>query len=208
MKHIAKDLGLDWDAVLEVAGVSRSTAWRLDKLNVSDATMRRLWDVLNEESERRTASGSTQIPTALLEAWDNAGRHLLIADRQLFDHVVELVTNYVNTVRRGASIAHDIVDTIEGSIALLEHEREMQSTTRHLIEQYEKCDSEARLAELKVERGRAWPTLLEADRKDIADAAVAAKARIDAAALARVGRTGETTVPKGSRPPRKGRKIG
>lgn len=59
----------------------------------------------------------------------------------------------------------------------------------YLIGQYEKCDGseylgEARMAELKQERGRHWPTLTEPDREAVGEAAKAAKARIDAAAAA------------------------
>jgi hypothetical protein len=57
-------------------------------------------------------------------------------------------------------------------------------SARYLIGEYEKCDSDEKLAELKVARGRAWSALSETDRKAIGEAALAAKARIDAAAAA------------------------
>lgn len=56
-------------------------------------------------------------------------------------------------------------------------------TARRLIEAYEQVDVVAgyeRLAELKIERGRAWETMNVADREAVGAAALAAKARIDA----------------------------
>lgn len=60
-------------------------------------------------------------------------------------------------------------------------------TARYLVGEYEKCDGSVgfgddKMAELKVARGRAWPTLFEGDRNAVAAAAVAAKTRIDASA--------------------------
>lgn len=59
-------------------------------------------------------------------------------------------------------------------------------TAKYLIGEYEKVvggpGSEDRMAALKVERGRAWETLLAADREAVGAAALAAKARIDAKA--------------------------
>lgn len=59
-------------------------------------------------------------------------------------------------------------------------------TARYLIGQYEAVTgepgSEERMAALKIERGRAWETMNEADRLAVGKAAVAAKARIDAVA--------------------------
>jgi hypothetical protein len=71
---------------------------------------------------------------------------------------------------------------------------------KYLISQYEKCDGseglgEARMAELKIERGNHWPTLAEADRDAIKDAALAAKARIDAASVSAPAAQGGTPAP-------------
>ncbi len=57
----------------------------------------------------------------------------------------------------------------------------------YLIGQYEKCDGseglgEARMAELKIDRGRHWSTFTDADREAVGAAAKAAKERIDAVA--------------------------
>lgn len=65
-------------------------------------------------------------------------------------------------------------------------------TAKYLIGEYEKIDGspgfgEDKMAELKTARGRAWPTLFEADREAVAAAALAAKARIDAAAAGAPG---------------------
>lgn len=57
-----------------------------------------------------------------------------------------------------------------------------QMAAHYLIESYAKCDSEARLAELKVERGKVWSTLGPPDREAVGAAALAAKERIDAEA--------------------------
>lgn len=58
---------------------------------------------------------------------------------------------------------------------------------QQLIAQYEACTSDVRLAELKAQRGQIWERLDDPTRKAIAEAAHAAKARIDAAA----GRDGD-----------------
>jgi len=55
-----------------------------------------------------------------------------------------------------------------------------QLAAHYLIESYAKCDSESRLAELKVERGKVWSTLGPPDREAVGAAALAAKERIDA----------------------------
>ncbi len=83
-------------------------------------------------------------------------------------------------------------------------EREAQASAAaalYLIGQYEKCDGtghygEARMAELKIERGRHWPTLTDSDRDAVGEAAKAAKARIDAG-----GGTGGTSSSTVAQPP-------
>lgn len=55
-----------------------------------------------------------------------------------------------------------------------------QLAALYLIEAYEKCETEDRLAELKTERGKSWPTLGPADREAVAAAALSAKERLDA----------------------------
>jgi hypothetical protein len=70
---------------------------------------------------------------------------------------------------------------------------------KYLISQYEKCDGseglgEARMAELKLERGHHWPTMLDADRDATIAAAKAAKTRIDTAGAG-------SPADKGSAPP-------
>lgn len=71
-------------------------------------------------------------------------------------------------------------------------------TSKYLIGEYEKVDggpgSEERMAALKVERGRAWETMLAADRDAVGQAALAAKARIDAVAAGGASSAGTTSA--------------
>lgn len=51
----------------------------------------------------------------------------------------------------------------------------------YLVNAYEECDSDERMAELKIQRGQAWDTMNAGDRQAVTAAATAARARLDAA---------------------------
>ena len=52
---------------------------------------------------------------------------------------------------------------------------------KYLVDAYDACDSDERMAELKIQRGKTWDVMNAEDRQAVTAAATEARARIDAA---------------------------
>lgn len=101
----AADLGVAWEDVIERAGISRTTDWRLTKGDASSASMKKIERALAEiEDEKGVAVIDSR--AARLREWNEIGAELLLLDDAnpfaTFNAMIERVRKVVDAKKAEA----------------------------------------------------------------------------------------------------------
>jgi hypothetical protein len=111
LQERAEILGVPWVEAVRRAEISRQTAWRLAKGGTSLATARRIEAVL-DNVEKARGGLSSEDRELRLTAWLDAGRGLLLADRDRFDDLLEqvrLLAEHIRLERQADAKLHEIL---------------------------------------------------------------------------------------------------
>lgn len=110
----AKEVGVEWDDVLDRAGISRSTAWRMGKGTASYASAKRVEGVLEQLQAERGNETTQGSRISRLRAWVELGGELLalgvdeVLPYDTFDTTLKAVEEIIETKRKAAAAMYAI----------------------------------------------------------------------------------------------------